>query len=83
MTSFVSCQGLVKIRLVYARALLLNISSSNIITHSNDDIKGDKYFFFIKVVGAANVLWKLNYLYRQNTEKSNSWFIDGFYSFFI
>ena len=39
------------------------MSSSNIVTHSNGYIKGDKYFynFFIKV-GAANVLVKLNYL---------------------
>ena len=30
-------------------------------THSDDYIKGDKYFFFIKV-GAGNVPLKLNYL---------------------
>ena len=49
------------IRLACSKALLLTISSSNIVTHSNGYIKGDKYFFFIKV-GAANVLLKLNYL---------------------
>ena len=64
MISFVNAQGSVKIRLACSKALLLTISSSNIVTHSNGYIKGDKYFynfFFIKV-GAANVLVKLNYL---------------------
>ena len=61
MISFVNDQGSVKIRLVCSKALLVTISSSNIVTHSNAYIKGDKYFFFIKV-GGANVLLKLNYL---------------------
>ena len=38
---------------------LTTISSSDIVTHSNGYIKGDKYLFFIEV-GAANVLLKLN-----------------------
>ena len=50
----------VKIRLACSRVLLLIISSSNIVTHSNGYIKGDKYLFFIKV-GAANILLKLSY----------------------
>ena len=61
MTSFVNAQGSVKIRLACSKALLLIILSSNTATHSNGYIKGDKYFFFIKV-GTANVLLKLNYL---------------------
>ena len=60
MISFVNVQGSVKIRLAYSKALLLTISSSNIVTHSNGYIKCDTSFF-IKV-GAANVLLKLNYL---------------------
>ena len=61
MISFVNAQGSVKTRLASSKALLLTISSLNIVTHSNGYIKGDKYFFFIKA-GAANVLLKLNYL---------------------
>ena len=57
MISFVNAQGSVKIRLACSKALLLTISSSNIITHSNGYIKGDKYFFFYK-----SILFKLNYL---------------------
>ena len=81
--SFVNAQGSVKIRLVCSKALLLTMSSSNIVTHSNGYIKGDKYLFtyllifiyllFIKV-GAANVLLKVNYLQSRvethNTERS-------------
>ena len=48
MISFVNAQGSVKIRLACSKALLLTISSSNIVTHSNDHIKGDKYLFFYK-----------------------------------
>ena len=59
MISFVNAQGSVKTRLASSKALLLTISSLNIVTHSNGYIKGDKYFFFIKV-GAANVLLKQN-----------------------
>ena len=55
---FVNAEVSVKIRLACAKALLLTTSSSNIVTHSNGYIKGDKYFFFIKV-SAANVLQKL------------------------
>ena len=61
MVSFFNAQGSVKIRLACSKALLSIISSSNIATHSNGYIKGDKYFFFIKV-GVANILLKLNYL---------------------
>ena len=61
MISFVNTQGSVKIRLACSKALLLTISSSNIVTHSNGYIKGDKYFFFFFIkVGAANDLLKLN-----------------------
>ena len=35
-------QGSVKVRLACAKALLLTISPSNIVTHSNGYIKGDK-----------------------------------------
>ena len=38
-------QGSVKIRLACSKALLLTISSLNIVTDSNGDIKGDKYSF--------------------------------------
>ena len=48
MISFVNAQGSVKIRLACSKALLLTISSSNIVTHSNGYIKGDKYLFFYK-----------------------------------
>ena len=48
MISFVNTQGSVKIRLACSKALLLTISSSNIVTHSNGYIKGDKYFCFYK-----------------------------------
>ena len=61
MISFASVHGSVKTRLAYSKALLVTISSSNIVSHSNDHIKGDKYLFFIKA-GVANVLSKLNYL---------------------
>ena len=46
MISFANAQGSVKIRLACSKALLLTISSSNIVTHSNGYMKGDKYFFF-------------------------------------
>ena len=65
MISFVNTQGSVKIRLACLKALLLTISSSNIVTHSNGYIKGDKYFFFYKV-DEANILLKPNNL--QNRE---------------
>ena len=61
MISFVNALGTVKIRLTCSKTLLLTILSSNIVTHSNGYIKGDKYFFFYKV-GSANVLLKLNNL---------------------
>ena len=48
MISLVNAQGSVKIGLTNSKALLLTISSSNIVTHSNGYIKGDKYFFFYK-----------------------------------
>ena len=48
MISFVNAQGSVKIRLTCSKALLLTILSSNIVTHSNGYIKGDKCFFFYK-----------------------------------
>ena len=37
-----------KIRLACPKTLLLTISSSNTVTHSNSYIKEDKYFFFYK-----------------------------------
>ena len=46
--SFVTAQGSVKIRLACSKALLLIISSSNIVTHFNGYIKSDKYFFIYK-----------------------------------
>ena len=61
MISFVNAKGSVKIRLACSKASLLTVLSSNIVTHSNSHIKGDKYFFFIRV-SAGNVLLKLNYL---------------------
>ena len=44
--------------------LITLITDSEILlrTHSNGYIKGDKYFFFLKVGGTANVLLKLSYL---------------------
>ena len=48
MISFINAQGSVKIRLACSKALLLTISSSNIVTHSNGYIKGEKYFYFHK-----------------------------------
>ena len=48
MISFVNKQGSVKIRLACSNTLPLTISSSNIVTHSNSYIKGDKYFFLYK-----------------------------------
>ena len=48
MISFVNAQGSVKIRLACSKALLLTISTSNIVTHSNGYINGDKYSFFYK-----------------------------------
>ena len=53
MISFVNAQGSVKIRLACSKALLLTISSSNMITHSDGYIKGDKYFFLYK-----SMCWK-------------------------
>ena len=44
MISLFKAQGLVKIILACLKALLLTISSSNIVTQSNGYIKGDKYF---------------------------------------
>ena len=48
-----------KIRLACSKALLLTISSSNIVTRSNGYINGDKYFLFYKV-SAANLLLELS-----------------------
>ena len=48
MISFVNATGSVKIRLAFSKALLLTISSSNIVTHSNGYIKGEKYFLSYK-----------------------------------
>ena len=48
MISFVNAQDSVNIRLVCSKALLLTISSSNIVTHSSGYIKGDMYFFCYK-----------------------------------
>ena len=48
MISFLNAQVSVKIRLACSKALLLIISSPNIVTHSNGYTKGDKYLFFYK-----------------------------------
>ena len=40
--------GSVKMKLACSKALLLTILFSNVVTHSNGYIKGDKYFFFYK-----------------------------------
>ena len=48
MISFVDATGSVKIRLARSKTLLLTISSSNNVTHSNGYIKGGKYFLFYK-----------------------------------
>ena len=48
MISFINATGSVKIRLARSKTLLLTISSSNNVTHSNGYIKGGKYFFFYK-----------------------------------
>ena len=58
MISFANAQGLVKVRLACSRVFLLIISSSNIVTHSNGYIKGDKYFFLMKEM-FSNALLKL------------------------
>ena len=42
MISFVNVQGSVKTRLACPKVLLLTISSSNIVTHSNGYIKSGK-----------------------------------------
>ena len=65
IVSFVNAQGLVKIRLACSKALLLTISSTNTVTHSNGCVKGDKYFFFYKSRCGSNVLLKLNHLQRK------------------
>ena len=44
MIPIVNAQGSVKIRLACSKALLLTISSSNIVTHFNGYIKGGKCF---------------------------------------
>ena len=62
MIPFANSQVSVKIRLTCSKALLLTISFSNIVTHSNGYTKGDKYFFFFIKVGVPNVLLRLNYL---------------------
>ena len=48
MILFVNAQGSAKIRLACSKALLLIISSSSIVTHSNGYIKDDKYLCFYK-----------------------------------
>ena len=76
MISFANAQGSVKIRLTCSKALLLTISSSNVLTHSNSYIKGDKYFFFFIKVGKESVLLKLHYLQsRVETQYRNILFI--------
>ena len=73
MISFVNAQGSVKIRLACSKALLLTISSSNIVTHSNGYIKGDKYFFFYKrSCGKCSPETKLfNNVEQRHNTKSN------------
>ena len=50
MILFVNTQGSVKMRLACSKALLLTISSSNIVIHSNGYIKCDKYLLFYKSI---------------------------------
>ena len=65
MTSFVNTQGSAKIRLACSKALLLTISSSNIVTQSNVYIKGDKYLFVYKsICGKCSPETKLHYKVR-------------------
>ena len=61
MISFVTAQGSVNIRLACSKPLLLTVSSSNIVTHSNGYTKVTNICFFIKV-GTPNVLLNLSYL---------------------
>ena len=60
MISFDNVQGSVKIRLACSKFFLL-INYFDRRFRNTFNIKGDKYFFFVKV-GASNVLLKLNYL---------------------
>ena len=73
MISFVNAQGSVKIRLAFSEALLLTISSSDIVTHSNAYIKGDKYFFFYKsrCVKCSPETNKLFRKYRRDTKRKD------------
>ena len=48
MISFINAYSSVKIISACSKVLLLTISSSKIVTHSDGYIKGDKYFFFYK-----------------------------------
>ena len=48
MISFVNAQSSVKIRLACSKTLFLTILSSNIVTHFNGYIEGDKCFYFYK-----------------------------------
>ena len=59
MIPFVNAQGSVKTRLACSKAVLLTISSSNIVTHSNGYIKGDKYFFYKGRCGICSLETKL------------------------
>ena len=62
MISFANTQGSVKIRLACSEVLLLINSFSNIVAWlDNGYMKGDKYFFFMKVC-KENVVLKLNCL---------------------
>ena len=70
MISFANAQGTVKITLACSKALLLTISSSNIVTHSNGYVKDDKYFFFYKS-RCGKCSPETNYLQsRDSTERS-------------
>ena len=59
MILFANAHGSVKTRLACSKALLLTISSSSIVTHSNGYIKGGKYLFLFKS-RCGNVLMKVN-----------------------
>ena len=59
MISFVNAQHSIKIILACSKALLLTVSSSNIVIHSNGYIKRDKYFFYKSMCGQCSPETKL------------------------
>ena len=84
MISFINAQGSVKIRIACSKALLLTISSSNIVAHSNCYRKGDKYFFFYKSwCGKCSPETKLFAKYRRDTMlKDHIYYIKQYQTFY-